>query len=94
MQFHSVKSVAAVLLVAGLLGDTGRALLAQDFGSKPANQPKASSPTEQTTARIKKLVEQLGDDSFSIREKAQEELLALGRPAVAALKQACKSEDA
>ncbi len=91
MKLHSVKSMATALLVAVLLAG---AVQAQDSGARPASPPKASSSTGQTTARIKKLVEQLGDDSFSIREKAQEELLALGRPAVAALKQACKSDDA
>jgi len=92
MRLHSGISLAAALLVAVSLG---RAVLGQDAGAKTANQPKAGPASDQATAaRIKKLIEQLGDDQFAVREKAHAELLALGRSAVAALKEARKSEDA
>ena len=44
-------------------------------------------------ARLKALVKQLGDDSFKEREKATEELLKIGKPAVALLRDAINDPD-
>ncbi|GEM_PF-1880298 len=44
--------------------------------------------------RIDKLIEQLGSSNFAEREKASRELAAIGVPALDALRQATKSEDA
>lgn len=42
---------------------------------------------------IRALVKQLGDDSFNVREKATQALIALGEPALPFLQQAAKSSD-
>jgi HEAT repeat protein len=58
-------------------------------------QDKPASPAKPTPAEeIKTLVRQLGDDNFSIREKASQRLTAIGRPALPALRQAAKDSDA
>src|SRR5438105_2095194 len=43
--------------------------------------------------RIEKLIAQLGDDSFNVRQKASAELVALGNVAVPLLSQATRSDD-
>jgi hypothetical protein len=53
----------------------------------PAPAEKADS------ARVAKLVEQLGNDDFNEREKASDALDALGEPALDALRRAVKSTD-
>jgi hypothetical protein len=68
---------------AGVSGD-GPALLA--FFRKRTLTPKARK-------RIDALVQQLGDDSYSRREEATRELIALGAPAEPALKKATRSSD-
>ena len=45
-------------------------------------------------ARIDKLVKDLGADEWAARENASKELLAIGKPALPALKEAAKSKDA
>jgi hypothetical protein len=47
----------------------------------------------QDQQKIKKLIEQLGDEGFQIREKAHEELIKIGKPALGLLKKALKSKD-
>ncbi len=44
-------------------------------------------------AKSQALVKRLGDESFGVREKAGEELVALGAPAVPALQAALRDED-
>jgi hypothetical protein len=43
--------------------------------------------------KVKALIRQLGDDSFEVREKATQALIAIGEPAVPFLQQAAKSTD-
>jgi hypothetical protein len=50
-------------------------------------------PDPAAAARAVALVKQLADESFVVREKASEELVALGPPAVAALKTAAQDDD-
>ncbi len=52
----------------------------------------AAEPAD--TAKIAKLVEQLGSDTFSDRQKASEALDAIGEPALNALRKAAQSTDA
>ena len=54
---------------------------------------EAETP-EQLAARIDKLIVQLDDDSFAVREKAQADLAAIGEPALAKLKVAVKDTSA
>jgi hypothetical protein len=68
----------AVLLGVGLLGLTTM--------PAPAEAPDA--------AKIAKLVEQLGSDSFADRQKANDALDAIGEPALEALRKATSSTDA
>src|SRR5262249_57165752 len=43
--------------------------------------------------KVRLLIRQLGDDSFEVREKATQALIAIGEPAVPFLRQAAKSTD-
>ena len=80
---------AAAVLVALAFVLAGTVSLAQDApGGKPV--PKQ----DETEARIKKLVEQLGAEAYKDREEATEELKKIGEPAAAALRKALESEDA
>jgi HEAT repeat protein len=69
------------LVAAGLLGGV---LLAP-------TQAEAQQPPSAT--EINKLVRQLGDDSFSVRELADDALREIGLPALPALRQALRSPD-
>jgi hypothetical protein len=51
------------------------------------------TPIATDTAKIKKLIEQLGDDDFDTREKATTALIAVGPPAVPHLRRAAESDD-
>lgn len=53
--------------------------------------PAGETPTKE---RIDRLIEQLGSNNFAEREKASKELEATGLPALEALRQAAKSDDA
>lgn len=78
---------AAALLVALVFAIAGPFAIAQDEAEKPAEKQ------DELDARISKLVEQLGSDTFKDREAATEELKKIGKPAVPALIKALKSED-
>jgi hypothetical protein len=56
--------------------------------------PAPAADEKPDTARIDKLIEQLGADSFADRQKASEALDKLGEPALEALRKATKSSDA
>src|SRR5579875_2756193 len=56
--------------------------------------PPTSADETLHTKKIDKLIEQLGSDVFAEREEASKELAAIGVPALEALRQAAKSEDA
>ena len=49
--------------------------------------------TESVEDKIRRLVEELGDDSYHIREKAHKALEKIGKPALEALRKAFKSVD-
>ncbi|HOX08585.1 MAG TPA: hypothetical protein PK280_19475 [Planctomycetota bacterium] len=52
-----------------------------------------AAPAGELQARIERLVKDLGADDWGTREKAQKELVSIGRPALAALKAAAGSKD-
>jgi len=54
-----------------------------------ADEPRPQAPQD----RIPTLIAKLGDNRFRVREAAAKELVAIGRPAVKALRQAQKSPD-
>jgi hypothetical protein len=70
----------------------GKAKLKTD-GASLLEYLRKRTPVGTDTARIKKLVEQLGDDDFDTREKATEALIGIGAPAVPHLRKAAESED-
>src|SRR5690606_5677502 len=76
--------VAALALA--LIAAPAPVALAQDGGKQPA-------PAEALDARVERLVRQLGDRAYERREQAQRELVAIGRPALPALREAAKSQD-
>ena len=53
-----------------------------------------SEPPQPTGADIDRLVKQLGSDKFSERQKAREQLDAIGEPALESLRKASASDDA
>ncbi len=65
-------------------------LAACAFAASP-DTPK-SSP-DALTAKIARLIAELGNDRFEVREKAEKELAETGRPAVPALREAVKHSD-
>jgi hypothetical protein len=71
----------AVMLGVGLVGLT--------VGRAPAVQAEGAD-----AAKIARLIEQLGSDTFAERQKATEALDAIGEPALEALRKAAKSTDA
>ena len=75
--------LAALLLGGALLGP----------GTAAAKEPEPVPPKPPTPEEIRQLVRQLGDDSFSVRELADDELRAVGPPAVPALREGLKSPD-
>jgi hypothetical protein len=53
----------------------------------------AAAPQDDSAAKIRDLVRQLGAEEYAAREKASEELRKIGRPAEEALRKAAESED-
>jgi hypothetical protein len=69
----------AVLLALGVIGPRAAE------PAKPAGTP--------TAEEIRQLITQLGSDQYRLREQATQKLIAIGRPAVKAVRQALKSRD-
>jgi hypothetical protein len=76
--------VLGALLLGGALFGPGRAA---------AREPEPGPQKTPSAEEIQQLVRRLGDDSFSVRELADDELRAVGPPAVSALRQALRSPD-
>jgi tetratricopeptide (TPR) repeat protein len=57
-----------------------------------ASAPAADGP-ETSEQRISRLIEQLGDDSYTVREEAQQDLVRMGFQAYEALEAATENED-
>lgn len=81
--FQRMRSYTFALLVVGLPVSMAGTSFAQ-----PANPPKVSA-----TEMARKLVEQLGDEQFAIREQATDQLLRIGLPAQAALSEGSRHVD-
>ena len=100
MEHYQVNKTAVLLLVLALVGRGAGLATAQEqqqrkgATSQPTKQAKTlSAPDEARATAIKKLIQQLGDDRFAVRENAHAALIAIGRPALPALLEARKSED-
>ncbi|HZU35697.1 MAG TPA: HEAT repeat domain-containing protein [Gemmataceae bacterium] len=66
-------------------------------GLRPATlveQIRRGTPDDASSARATALIEQLGDDDFTVRERASEALLSMGPVAVPLLKKATRNTDA
>ena len=59
----------------------------------PSTFAVGNAPSEPLEKRIEKLIDQLGDKNFHIRQKAQSELLKIGFPAIDALNDAANHDD-
>src|SRR5262245_51218218 len=88
MRPNTIRFTAVLVLVAGLLCPLPRA-------DEPEPRPMAKQKVdEKLQEKIKELVAQLGHDDFSVREEATKKLAEIGRPAVPAVREAAKSNDA
>ena len=87
MTNYRPRGMHLLLLVLGTLG-SGLFLwhfAAGASAAKAVAQSKGGDVDEQT---IRRLIEQLGDDSFDKREEADKRLAAIGEPALALLNRA------
>lgn len=66
--------------------------LALIFGAQPGTSAEDSTK-EKASKEIDRLIRQLGDDDFDVREAASKELEKIGEPALAALQKARGSDD-
>ena len=90
-----IRKTQLIVAVASIGLSTGTLL------ANPVETPAAVAPTAPTTRpatdaaqeRIKQLIAELADPSFSVRDKACQELMALGDSAMPALHEAVKSDD-
>lgn len=55
---------------------------------------EATPPNEPNEADVRRLIEQLDDDSYEVRRRAQRELIAIGEPALPAVRAAIDSSSA
>jgi HEAT repeat protein len=76
------------LLFAGLL------VIGHELAEALADEPIKEARLTPPPAEVQKLLQQLGNDRFLVRERASKQLIALGKPAVAALKEASSHRDA
>ena len=77
-----------------LIGLCAAPLLAQsDPGKEPAQGSKQEAEAKQLQKRIAELVDRLGDREYTVREKAFDQLIAIGPPALQALEKAKESDD-
>lgn len=61
--------------------------------AEPKPETKPDPKAEAIAAEVAKLVKQLGDENWDLREAAQKRLAEIGKPAVAALREALGSKD-
>jgi HEAT repeat protein len=87
MSASPVRRAIAVVLAACLFGLALRMCSVPEASAAPKVDPELE-------AKIKELVKQLGSDNFDTRQKATEQLIKIGAPAVAELRKAVKSDDA
>jgi hypothetical protein len=76
---------AALLLAVGVVALTGSRTPAD-----PAPPGKADAALAE---KVQKLIRQLGNDQYKVREEAGKQLVEIGRPAVPALREAMKGDD-
>ena len=73
-----------------ILGTVGLAIF---FVTDSRSEGAEAETTQETTAVIERLVRQLGNDKYVLREQAQEELTRIGAPSLDALTSALVSND-
>jgi hypothetical protein len=92
-QKQGLFSVAAVLDTDGAEGFLKELRQLAHFGGDPLDLSAATGRKDDVEA-VKKLVRDLGDDSFAVRESATTKLTLLGEPALPYVEKALKSDDA
>lgn len=100
LRFVGALTCVACACIAAVIATNS--VLAQVAPAPNADSRNADSPNTQSTEpsskpakpNVAKLIGELGDSSFAVRERASRELLRLGAASVPALQQATKSEDA
>ena len=86
------KPVIGWLLAAAVL-TAGRALAATEEPKKEMPPPAAAPQATVSAGQIDKLIEQLGDEDYYVRQRAQDELARLGFEAFDDLTAATTHED-
>jgi RNA polymerase sigma factor (sigma-70 family) len=104
VMFITKLKTTAVVLLAVVVAGTGTGVLtyrtpaAEQPGSAPeastSSAPASKGLTPSDAAKIAKLIDQLGSDSFDDRDKATKELGEIGAPALDALRKAAQGTDA
>ena len=83
---NRIRQILALVMVAATLGCP---VWAQK-GSRPAVAPSDGGGEKRFIA---KLVSQLGDEQWKVRDSAAEQLVRIGKPALPALREALTSDD-
>jgi hypothetical protein len=93
MKFKTRPFLITIFLLAILAGPLGE-WANRTFAQTAPENPSAAPNNLTTLEEIKKRIEQLGDNDFSVRDAATKWLTQVGRPAMPALQEALKSQDA
>jgi hypothetical protein len=86
----------AVVLAALVLSLSTRAILADTPGTRDRTQPPAQSPIESpapSAQAIEQWIDELGSDSYTVREAASDHLVDAGRAAIEAVTAATQKDD-
>src|SRR5262245_4695377 len=92
MWLTKLKTAAAIVLAAAVLG-TGTGVLWNQPAAADPSGPPTKAPALTDADRIADLVKRLGGSAFADREKAANELEAIGTPALDALRKAAQSDE-
>lgn len=74
-------------------GDAAASCLAPDFGEQTIRQIADRSSGDADDVSIEKLIAQLGDSHYMVRDEAESKLLKIGGPAIARLRRATTHRD-
>jgi hypothetical protein len=85
METNRIRRVLTLLLTAGVVAWTS--------SLSPADPTPPAKADATLTEKVRKLIRQLGDDQYKVREEAAKQLTEIGRPAVPALRAAMQSDD-
>lgn len=84
-----LANMVLLFLLSTSLGDSHIAILAEE-----ASSAESKEPSTELSERINRLIQQLDDDSFRIREEAERALIEIGLPAWDAVSRASKGDSA